>query len=1076
MKIFTAHTVGIYYRLTRLLGAMLMVALMATSVAMSIQTLDLLSTSNFVVLAGSTVTSIPPLSITGDVGLYPAAGSYISGFDGTNVIKPVVAVLTNVVINATLLLQAKSDLTTAYNDAAGRTPVPTGPFLNPNGGNIGGLNLVPGLYKFTSECQITGADVTLTGSATDVWIFQIASLLNLGSGIHIILAGGAQAANIFWQVGTSATLGTYSVFKGTILADQSISLDVGATIEGRALAFTGAVTMASGVTGVKPELVTTFPIFSANPTQLQFGQVNNGFYKIDSVTVTNTGTANLIINSVTSSNAFFTVTPTSGTITPGSTKKYYVTFAPLTDGLQNSYIVFNHNAANARDTIRGIGTGATANFSVSPLNLNFGDVNKDITKRDSVTVTNTGTGGLIISSITSSNTHFTIIPLVAIIQPGSTRKFYVTFTPLVDGLQYGKIYFNHNAANAKDSIIVSGIGVTPKFTVSPLSLDFGNVNNAITKMDTVKVTNTGNADLIITSITSSNWHFTITPLRATIARGLSQEFYITFTPLTSGLQNGYIRFNFNATNAKDSIPVTGTGVGTPVSPTFSINPLSLDFGNVNTGTTKLDSVTITNTGTANLTILGNTSSNVYYTTTPSIIIITAGASTKFYIIFAPLKPGLQDGYVYFYHNATNAKDSIHVSGTSVGNDLAPKFSASTSNLDFGTVFIGFSKQKSVIVTNTGGIALVISNIITSDDHYIITPIISTIARGASLEIFITFAPTVVGQVNAKILFTHNAGMDTINVTGRGLSSVPVLTIEAARALPIGTEFIIEGTVTRTLGSYTRIQDETAAITIVQTTGEFFNEVEIFEIQVADRVLIQGSISEINYLMVINGNDLTGYQRLSRLNELPTPVIVSLSELVNNGEQYESRLIELENLTITSGSGDIFYESTTYQVIDASDLSNSVVIRIGNSEDTEMDGMPFFQSSVTFEGVLSQSSISDPSGGYQLTPIFPTDLRYGPTDVSETITGNQYSLSDNYPNPFNSSTNIQYRLGTADFVTLKVFNVLGNEVTTLVNGFQEAGTYTVPFSVASNLSPGSSVYYYRLEVGTFVSTKQMILMK
>jgi len=201
MKNFTAYTAGKYYRYIRFLGAMCVCVLMATSIAQSIPTLNLRSMDDFVILAGAAITGIPPVAITGNVGLSPAAGSNITGFDGSNVTGILYVVSSGPpagsVPNATLLTTAKGDLTTAYNDAAGRTPVPTGTFLNPNGGNIGGLNLVPGLYKFTSEAAITGADVTLTGSATDVWIFQIGTSLNVGSGIHVILAGGAQAANIF---------------------------------------------------------------------------------------------------------------------------------------------------------------------------------------------------------------------------------------------------------------------------------------------------------------------------------------------------------------------------------------------------------------------------------------------------------------------------------------------------------------------------------------------------------------------------------------------------------------------------------------------------------------------------------------------------------------------------------------------------------------------------------------------------------------------------------------------------------------------------------------------------------------
>jgi hypothetical protein len=146
------------------------------------------------------------------------------------------------VIDAALLLTAKGDLTTAYNDAAGRTPIPSGPFLNPGVGNIGGLNLIPGLYKFTGTASITGSDLTLTGGPDDVWIFQIAADLQVGSMVQVILAGGAQARNIFWQVGTSVAIGTFAVFKGTIMSDQAIVMNTSSSMDGRALAFTAGVT------------------------------------------------------------------------------------------------------------------------------------------------------------------------------------------------------------------------------------------------------------------------------------------------------------------------------------------------------------------------------------------------------------------------------------------------------------------------------------------------------------------------------------------------------------------------------------------------------------------------------------------------------------------------------------------------------------------------------------------------------------------------------------------------------------------------------------------------------------------
>ncbi len=195
--------------------------------------------SNFAVLAGSAVTNTGATVITGDLGLSP--GSSIGGFppgilNGTRH------------INDPIANQAKLDLTAAYNNAAGRTSTD----IVTLSGNIGGLTLTPGLYKSTSSLAISSGDLTFDakGNANAIFIIQIASTLTTTSGRKVILAGGASASNIFWQVGSSATFGTTSVFKGTILAMQSITFNTGAKLDGRALARIGAVTM-SGNTIVK---------------------------------------------------------------------------------------------------------------------------------------------------------------------------------------------------------------------------------------------------------------------------------------------------------------------------------------------------------------------------------------------------------------------------------------------------------------------------------------------------------------------------------------------------------------------------------------------------------------------------------------------------------------------------------------------------------------------------------------------------------------------------------------------------------------------------------------------------------
>jgi hypothetical protein len=131
-------------------------------------------------------------------------------------------------------------LTIAFNDAAGRT---VGAILV--AGNLGGQTLTPGLYESTSSLEISSGDLTLDaqGDPNAVFIFQMASTLTTTVGRQVLLSGGAKAANVVWQVGSSATLGTGSVFKGNILALASITVTTGAAVEGRLLARTGAVTL-----------------------------------------------------------------------------------------------------------------------------------------------------------------------------------------------------------------------------------------------------------------------------------------------------------------------------------------------------------------------------------------------------------------------------------------------------------------------------------------------------------------------------------------------------------------------------------------------------------------------------------------------------------------------------------------------------------------------------------------------------------------------------------------------------------------------------------------------------------------
>jgi hypothetical protein len=213
------------------------------------------SATNYVILAKSATSNVPTSAITGNIGVSPAAASFITGFSlilpaggasstSAQVTGSIFASDYAVPTPATLTT-AIGDMQTAYTNAAGR---PTPDHTELASGNIGGLTLPAGLYKWSNTVTIP-TNVTLTGNANDVWIFQIAGGITQASATQVILTGGALPANVFWQVAQIVDIGTTAKMQGQVMSQTAITLRTGATVNGRLLAQT-AVTLA-GNTVVK---------------------------------------------------------------------------------------------------------------------------------------------------------------------------------------------------------------------------------------------------------------------------------------------------------------------------------------------------------------------------------------------------------------------------------------------------------------------------------------------------------------------------------------------------------------------------------------------------------------------------------------------------------------------------------------------------------------------------------------------------------------------------------------------------------------------------------------------------------
>lgn len=216
---------------------------------------DLGAAGNYLLLAKTAINNISTSELTGDLGLSPAATSYITGLSLTNATGYATsAQVTGNIYAADMadptpinLTTAVNNMTTAYNDAAGRL---SPDFLELGTGNIGGRTLTPGLYKWTTTVTMP-ASITISGGANDVWIFQIDGNLLMSNAVNMTLTGGAQAKNIFWQVAGQATFGTTSHIEGIVMSMTGITLQTGASMNGRALAQTAIVLDANTVT--KPQ-------------------------------------------------------------------------------------------------------------------------------------------------------------------------------------------------------------------------------------------------------------------------------------------------------------------------------------------------------------------------------------------------------------------------------------------------------------------------------------------------------------------------------------------------------------------------------------------------------------------------------------------------------------------------------------------------------------------------------------------------------------------------------------------------------------------------------------------------------
>ncbi len=368
----TIHIMGICSKWGSFLGSTLMVALMVSASAMAQlppnpSPVNLGTAGNFVVLAQTGISTTGTTNITGDLGISPAAATFITGFgliaDATNTFSTS-SLVTGKAYAANFAVPTPAKMTTAIGDmgtaftaAAGRAP----DSIEVGAGNITGKTLTRGVYKWSTGLTISPGGVTLSGSATDVWIFQIAGTLTVANAAAVTLSGGAQASNIFWQVSGSASIGTTAAMKGVILCQTQIAMSRGATLNGRALAQSAVTLDANAVTD---------PGTSAPPsnmptlTALSLATANRG-----SVGVTITVTGSNFATGVTTLDFGAGITVNSLAVNSATSIKVNITLASTATTGARAITVTNSGSGGGSATMPSgftVGTGTATSVEQSP--------------------------------------------------------------------------------------------------------------------------------------------------------------------------------------------------------------------------------------------------------------------------------------------------------------------------------------------------------------------------------------------------------------------------------------------------------------------------------------------------------------------------------------------------------------------------------------------------------------------------------------------------------------------------------------------------------------------------------------
>ncbi|MGH9498261.1 MAG: choice-of-anchor D domain-containing protein [Terriglobales bacterium] len=513
-----------------------------------------------------------------------------------------------------------------------------------------------------------------------------------------------------------------------------------------------------------------------NTLSLDFGSVPVASNKTVTATATNNGSTDITVSSVTFSAPQFTLTePTIPlTVAAGKSASLSVMFVPTATGSFTGSMTITSDASDSPAAVAVQGTGVAAGqLSVSPASLNFGSVPTGSNQTLPATLTNVGNSSTIISQATVTGAGLTLsgLSLPLTLAVGQSTTFNVVFAPQASGTVNGSVAIVSDAINSPSSLPLTGDGLAPgSLSANPPSINFPNVVVGGNQSVSETLTNSSGSSVTITQAAPTGAGFSISGLNLplTLPGNQSTTFDVVFTPESAGSVSGNLTISSDAANPTLNIPLSGTAV---MPGTLTPTKASINFGNVQVGSNKTITETVTNTGGVDVNISQakptGTGFSINGITPP--LTLTPGQSITFNVVFTPPSPGSDSGNVAIKSDASNPTLNIPLSGAGVApGTLTP----TQANINFGNVQVGHNKSVSETVTNTGGSNVNISQATASGTGFSISGINPplTLTPGQSVTFNVVFTPPSPANDSGNVAIKSDASNPTLNIPLSGVGT------------------------------------------------------------------------------------------------------------------------------------------------------------------------------------------------------------------------------------------------------------------------------------------------------------------